>query len=316
MRCVNKHNPLLIFSVLLLAVGVLWFVVPQSASALNGLTVSPATTTLSLGKDEPEQRNNLTITNNYGVPVSLHFSFDTKANAADRDQKATAALSVTAPDITLAAGESLRQTIVLKQTDALAPGSQQSELVIAQSAISSTAVGVLPELRLPLILIKEDGAISSIGLTDIKKSFVRFGMPEHVTTTLTNTGNMIALPRGVVSVIAPNGTLVGKGTINVASSALSPNDTKQFTTRITPLAGSVLPGPYNIQVQYGLGGDQAAKTGTVNFFYVAWWHVATALVLIAFAFVTTHFWLPAYHYRRLKQTSPPGKGVMAKRHVA
>ncbi|HSX29500.1 MAG TPA: hypothetical protein VLE73_02975 [Candidatus Saccharimonadales bacterium] len=287
----------------------------QPVAAIAGLTVTPATATLSLAKNEAEQKSTLTVTNNYDVPVVLHFSFDTDQNATDRDKQAVSALAVTTPDATLGAGQTLTQTIVLSASSKLAPGSQQAEVVISQTAVSGTNVGVLPELRLPLILVKEDGAITSLGLTNIEQGILGLAIPNTVHTTLKNTGNMIAIPRGVITITAPNGAVVGQGTLNTASRALSPSASVDMSTHITRLQRATLPGPYRVHVRYGLGGDLGAQTVSATFVYIAWWHiVAVALVGAAIYYVVQHV-LPAVQYRRLRRRPPPKHTALVGRNV-
>jgi hypothetical protein len=279
----------------------------KTAAAAQGLTVTPATSTLSLGKDEPEQRSTTTITNNYPAPISLHFAFAPRQDTTARDRLATEALSAAITDRTLAPGESMTQTIILRASDKLAPGSQQADIVISQTAVAGTNIGVLPELRLPLILVKEDGAIARLGLTGIEHAAIGLTIPKTINATLKNTGNMLVIPRGFVTVTAPGGKTVAKGTLNTASMALSPGTNQRFATAITPLSSAVLPGPYTVHVSYGLGGDQAAKNGRAGFFYIAWWHGLVLFALIGLAYYLTHHAIPTYIYRRRKTRAPPGK---------
>jgi hypothetical protein len=288
----------------------------SQVSAIAGLTVTPATSTLSLGTDEPQQRSNVTITNNYNTPVSLQFSFGTQQNATQRDKQAAETLAVQTPDVTLGAGQSFTQTIILSASDKLAPGSQQADLVISQFAVSGTNVGVLPELRLPLILVKEDGAITSLGVTNIATGVLSLAIPKAVEATVKNTGNMLAIPRGVVTVTAPNGTVVAQGALNVSSKALSPGASVSLSTPITRISNAVLPGPYTVQVSYGLGGDNAVKVAGKQFAFVAWWHIAIALTLIATAYYITHSVVPSWQYKRIKKKRHPEKAIMAESNTA
>ncbi len=314
MRYINKQQ-IKTWVFLATLMGGVFSICGARVAAIAGLTVTPATSTLSLAKSESEQRSTMTITNNYDIPVSLHFSFGTALNAAQRDKQAVEALAVSKPDVTLGAGQSVTQAIILSASDKLAPGSQQAELVIGQTAVGGNSVGVLPEIRLPLILVKEDGAITSLGLTNIEHGALGITMPATVQATIKNTGNMLAIPRGVVTVTAPDGTVVGQGTLNESSQAIAPGASVGMATRITKLASATLPGPYAINVRYGLGGDNAAKTASSGFVFIAWWHVAIVLALVALAYYVSHTVVPAVQYRRLKRR-PPKQTVFAGRNAS
>lgn len=311
MRFANKCRFLL---VVLLTTGILWSAPHAHAVATSGgLTVTPATVTLSLGKNESEQRSTLTITNQYATPITLGFAFGTKKDALERDKQAAQLLRAALPSVTLAPSQSFAQTIIFSASDALPPGSQQVELIISQATTPGTAIGILPELRLPLITIKEEGAITNLALTTMERPAVGLALPSTIHATLQNTGNMIAIPRGVITITAPNGTVVGQGTLNTASAALSPGDSARFSTPITSLANATIPGPYNIHASYGLGGGQAAQTANTHFFYIAWWHLTLGATLAGGTYYVVRHILPARHYHHTKHRPPPKRPMFARR---
>jgi len=265
------------------------------AAAPAGITLTPAAVNLELTAGHTETTTTIQVSNHYGVPVGLRFSFA----ASDRDLAnkyvPSTELSVAAPDLVVPAGESMAQSITLRDTPALRPGSRLANLVVTQYGATADGIGILPALQLPVTIIKDDGAVTSLGLTTIAGPSFAIGMPSTITATIHNTGNMIAIPRGVVTITAPNGTVVGKGTLNVASAAVAPDASLQFKTPITQLGNAMLPGIYRITVTYGTGGGQASKGATSSFFFVAWWHGVLALAAGAVA------WYIARNIHRLKQ---------------
>lgn len=265
--------------VILLAVGLTVGVTGASTVAIaapqapSGITVAPAAIRLELAKGQQQASSSFTVTNNYSAAVSLTFSLEHPAQAARPVVDARPHVALTHANLTIGAGEKAQQTITLNDTASIEPGSQNLDLVIAQQSAAGVGIGVLPAIRLPVTLVKHDGAVTSLGLASIAGPSFAMSMPETVTITLRNTGNMVAIPRGIVTLVAPNGTVVGKGTINEASKAVAPGADIDLAAAITPLAGTTMPGSYRIVAQYGLGGDTPASMGSAGFMYVSWWHI-------------------------------------------
>src|SRR5687768_7998346 len=104
------------------AIGVLF--VPASVQAA-GITLSPATLRLELAEGKAEQQASFAITNHYEVPVTLNFAVErplaANANQPHTTNPATFTL-VDTPQLTLAPGQQLAQTIRLRNNASLAPG--------------------------------------------------------------------------------------------------------------------------------------------------------------------------------------------------
>src|SRR6185369_6994794 len=104
----------------------------------------------------------------------------------------------------------------------------------------------------------------------------------HVSVGVRNTGNMIAIPHGIVTVEAPNGAVLAQGVFNQESRAVSPGADMTLRTSLTKLGNPILPGAYTIRFTYGLGGETATKTADDQFLLLAWWH---SIILLALAVV-------------------------------
>jgi hypothetical protein len=291
MRVVNRFLlAVVVFSLLLLAVAAM------RVKAAGGLTLTPATLTLTLEKGTSEVRQEFALTNNYDTPIILRFAFE--ASAGSRGNPAEH-LRVEQNYVSLGAKETLRQSIILKDSDQLSPGSQAVDLVISQAGTAQSNVGVLPSIRMPLILVKTDGAVSALGLASFGNSRLSFMVPGSVDATIENKGNMIAIPRGTVTITAPDGSVVSQGVLNTSSVAISPGNSLGLATPMTHLENAVWPGIYRATLSYGLGGGQPAQTASAWFVYVAWWHVALGALLGAGG-----YYLMKYGHR-LRRMQPP-----------
>lgn len=274
MRIANKM-PVLLCGALTASV-MLWTGSVQAApqAVTSGITVAPAAIRLELAKSQHTATATVTLTNTYQTDVTLRFTLEPPVQSAAMNASVIPQLSLAYQEVVLPAGRNIQQTITLHDSVAIEPGSQQLDMVVAQQGITATGVGVLSGVRLPVTVIKQDGAVARLELTNIAGARFATSMPNNTTLTLRNTGNMVSIPHGTVMVHAPDGTVIGKGTLNEASKAIPPGATIAFTAPITQLRQTATPGRYRISVQYSLGGDSIAVARNRQFLYIAWWHIA------------------------------------------
>jgi hypothetical protein len=277
-----------------------------NAQAAGGsVTISPAAATISLPKGQGTVSTRFTATNNYSADIVLHFAFEQLVATPGAAGSALKQLSVASTDLPIAAGASAQQTITLTDSPSLAPGSQQVELVISQLATAGHNVGITPSIRMPLIVIKQDGAVSNLSAGRVGKPALAWLLPKSLTMQLTNSGNVISVPRGYVTIADPRGNIVSKGIINSASAALSPGSQAQLSTPTASLDRAWLPGLYRVSVVYGLGGGQATKTATARFVYVPAWEVSILVTAIILAFAAWQLSQELLVQQRFKRTPRP-----------
>lgn len=286
--------------------------VPQVSAAETpvGITVAPAALQLGLQKGQQQASTTFTVTNGYKSPVTLSFSMEKPTDERKSTTGSRPELAVTDPIITIPAGGTMSQTITLHDTPGLEPGSLQMDMTVTQQGASTSNVGVLPAMRLPVTLIKYDGAVASLGLASIAGPRFAMHMPQQVSVSITNTGNITAIPRGTVTILNSAGTVLGTGILNQPSQAVAPGAVIQLRTAITSQGHGTLPGNYRIAVSYGLGSDNPAKTADMTFIFVTWWHMLTIAAAL------TVGWL-LYKYGRIlhRNRKHTRKPVVAKRPV-
>ncbi|HEV7454428.1 MAG TPA: hypothetical protein VGO07_04155 [Candidatus Saccharimonadales bacterium] len=271
---------LLLSGVLVLLAGAAMQATAQAASP-GSITVTPAAVRLELAKGSTVATATVNITNNYSSDMALHFAFEKPRQNTGATDTARAHLLFNDPDATIAAGATYQQVITLNDAANITPGSQPVDMVVTHSGLPGQGIGVLPSMRLPLTVIKQDGAVTSLGLTNIAGPSVAMRIPATITVTLRNTGNMIAIPRGVVMVQSPSGNLLASGVLNEASLAVTPGAGITLTAKLTRLGSATLPGSYSVHVAYGLGGDSAAAHTAKQFIFVAWWQPLAVLAAAA-----------------------------------
>lgn len=281
----------------LFAFGLFGVVAPvstEAAPAAGGVTITPATLSLQLAPSAVAQSAEFTITNSYASDITLHFSFETTPGPLGNIPEQS--LHVRQSTLVLAPGQTATQLVTFSDDTALGPGSHTANIVIAQQAPSTGGVGVQPSIRVPISLLKQDGAVAELAVSNVAVGGLQFGLPNSAQTVIRNAGNVVSIPRGVVHITGPRGNVVRQGVLNSASLAIAPGGEQTFTTELAALENGLLPGAYRVSVSVGLGGDSPASTTSKTFLFIAWWHIVVLLALAGaiFGLITgRRLWQPA-----------------------
>jgi len=253
----------------------------HAAANAGGITLSPATLTLSLPKGASQQQAQFTVSNKYDVAVNLHFGFGQSVTTPGVTGSAAKQLSIAPDDLLLPAKSSASPTITLSASSALPPGSQEMDLIITQETTASTNVSIVPSIRMPLILVRQDGAITSFSISADSAPHFRLKLPSTLQLTIHNTGNVVAIPHGYISISDQQGRETGKGVINTASAAIAPGGRLYTQAVLTPLHKAWTPGTYKLHISYGAGSNSPASTATLQFFYFPAWELLVLGLLVA-----------------------------------
>ncbi|HKU18154.1 MAG TPA: hypothetical protein VJP80_02665 [Candidatus Saccharimonadales bacterium] len=245
----------------------------------SGITLTPATLTLTLGHEQQAASQAFSVTNHYSVPVTLRFTVLRSGANIKTPLDAATLLAVANDSLTIPSGQTAKQTITLHDDPKLAPGSQQATLQVSEINDSGSQVHIAGAMQMPIITVKQDGALMRIGQGSVQTPRMAWQLPGSIEVTVHNTGNMIAIPHGYLTVAAPNGHIVQRGVVNIASAAIAPGGRATLQTSLTQLRSVRWPGMYRVDFYYGLGSGQAGSVATARFLYIAWWHVALLIVL-------------------------------------
>lgn len=274
---VNKWHIAAVLSVLFASCN--WRSVHAAPAIPGGLTITPATFTLELKKGEQTAAQRFTVINNYNTAVTLHFAFQASTHnvavAAGRDPATQ--LKLTNPDITLDPHTSVTQTATLTDSGRLAPGSQLVDLTVSQVSTATQTISTVPSIRMPLVIIKDDGAVASMAAGKLQLHGLHMSMPGTLEVTVKNTGNTISVPHGTLIIADAEGKEVGKGVLNAGGQAIAPDARLTFAVAITNVAPSTLLGNYHATLLYGFGGGQPTQAVSAHFFYIGWRHIAVTV---------------------------------------
>lgn len=234
----------------------------------QGLTVSPAVLTVRLSQTESEKSNNVTVKNNYSVPVRLSAQIKgvdqdngVLAPSLEPDESLSSSVSLNKTDFILAPNEETTIIVTVKNNAKLKPGGTYGSLVIKQVGISGSNVGIYPAIGAGLFITKEEGAIRTLGVTEFTYQRFLFNEPTSATITFKNTGNTHVIPRGQVLVTSKNLTaFYRKGVVNQESITLLPNKYIKLEVPLAKVANSFLPNRQKIMIQYRYEGTEQVQT--------------------------------------------------------
>lgn len=285
------------------------------ATTQGGVRITPAAIRLELAKGASEVRTTITLTNTYTAAVSLQFHLNNSSQNVPSNVNPSTLIMLDNDTVTIPANSSAAQTLTLRDSDKLSPGSQVLELVVTQQSAGGQGVGVQPAVRLPVTIIKTDGAVTSLGPMSITGPSFAMQMPATVHATVKNTGNMMAIPRGSVTIRDPRGKEVGHGVINVASAAIVPGKSLTMPVSITTTGSAVLPGSYQIQATYGLGGDSTERTSQANYTFIGWQHVAAVVVAACATIAIIRILRTIRSYIKLRRRHEQAKAPPTKKRI-
>lgn len=150
-------------------------------------------------------------------------------------------------------------TVTIKNDTTLGPGGHYGAVVFesveADVPNNPNRIAVSQMIASLIFAKKTEGA--QYGL-ELAHSDVARGLFSLTTANLVfrNTGNVHAVPRGVVRVMDPAGRTTLRGIINEASSLVLPGQERSFSLELAPIAWLWLPGWYDISIEYRYDGRE------------------------------------------------------------
>lgn len=272
-----------------------------------GVQISPATLTLDLAKGQSQQSAEFDLTNYYSTPITLNFTFGQSVATPGASESAVKRLGVSPASVVIQPGATAKPVVTLTDGKDLAPGSQQVELIISQTAGAGGNVSVIPSVRMPLVTIKEDGAFVALRISNISKPTFGFDIPKTTSFRLENTGNILTIPRGFITITDPLGRIASRGVINTASAAIAPGGDLHLSTPLTTLHNALTPGIYRVRVTYGQGGGHSTSVANASFFYFPMWQLALLLLAVAMVVNGRLIWAEWTRLQRSRKTKPPAE---------
>jgi hypothetical protein len=257
--------------------------VPNKATAAPaaGLTITPAMATISLASGQTEATTQITVRNTYQTPVTVAFKAALPRSTVRSllsDQQLNGVLHIAPAAVTIEPQQTVTQVLTLQDNPALPPGSTSVVVRAEEQRASRGGIAILPSLEVPLVLLKQAGAVSKLALEQVSVAPFNMTLPNVMTARFRNQGNTIAIPRGTISIRDPHGTDMAAGVINGDSLALVTEASARLETKLTQTGRAVWPGRYTAHLSYRVSGsDMPFASESVSFWYVAWWQLVLVL---------------------------------------
>jgi len=298
----------------LLAVLVIGGGVKADAQTPLGITVSPAFQLVSIPQDASQQPVVFTITNDKPTPQKLSLSvadfntlnesgglFFVGTNPTALQKKYGLAKWVSLPEtgLTIPAKQTVKIQADILNLSTLAAGGHYGALMIALDTAGGSGganqVGLHPIASSLLFVTKLQGATYDLNLTNVYFHHDITKLPSGVTLRFFDFGNTHLVPRGVINLTGPGGTLISKGVVNQNSGIILPQTYRQYPVPLSQLLVPKTPGRYKLTVSYRFDGYSGFRTYQVSFIYVPLIDLII-FIAIVLVFIICIFWV----YRKIR----------------
>lgn len=278
------------------------------------MTVSPALLTAQVGTKQSQTTIAVSVRNGYDTPITVKANlngFDIRNNALVPAKTAEAALTkvvtINPSEITIPAHSSKNITVQINDDASLSPGGHYLSLLISQ--LTATSDTSTPQLSLKtavsatIYVIKEDGAIRSLQVTNLHAKHSIFSLPTTADITFFNNGNVVVVPRSVVQIgTAATGSIAAQAVLNQDSVPLYPGSRVTLQAplqRIDKISGI---GRVSLVAHYRADGQELTKSAQISFWYIPKKIVVAGIFLLAIVAVlgapTSRQWILTWHRQR------------------
>ena len=262
----------------------------------NTITVEPAVADIELVASETQKRATFTITNTYNVPVELTLELkgiDQEQGAIipkdNIDDELSASIKLSETLVTIPEQSSYVASMIVLNTDQLAPGGHYATLVITQQKVGTEEVSIKQAVSVGLFIVKRGGQLRDIEPTTVLYNRWPFQLPSSGDITLKNIGNVHVVPRASITVYDANGRLISKGVFNEDSRRVLPGKELSQRVNMNRFLSLWLPQKIKINFEYRADSVEEYRFSETVLWYIPPYSVAVfALLLAAAAWLLRH----------------------------
>jgi hypothetical protein len=192
--------------------------------------------------------------------------------------------------VTLQPNESGSVLATIDNRTTLQPGGHYGAIVASigkLDAPQNQTITIDQQLVSLVLVTKTGGEHYDLKLKRIDQNGNWIHLPNTVTLHFQNPGNVHVIPRGIVKLKSPNGTVLARGIINDASSIVLPQSFRDIPVSLTTVGHALpLPGRYRVEVMYRYEGYDRFATKSINLQFInLGMYLLLAAVLIVAVFV-------------------------------
>jgi len=252
----------------------------------QGIKVAPAFVTMTLAKDSATKTADIGITNTYTSKIDLKAELKGVEQeqglltpTKDLPEQLKNNLKISTTRFSLEPGASTTITLLVSDVASLSPGGNYASLVITQDTSANNTVGLQSAVSVGIFIVKEEGAIKDIQLSDIVLNRFLWNMPHSTDLSFINNGNVTVVPRGKISILTgstPGGTAI----VNQESVPVFPGNQLKLTSTFKNQSFFTLPGKKTIQIAYRFDGSDTVNIATKSFIVVPLWLLFIPIIII------------------------------------
>jgi len=281
---------------------------PRVAAAANpipGISLSPFEEQLTIEPTDTAKSFNLVLGNH--TPVVQYLNLKTQDfgtlgntggirlenNSYTKRYGLAAWLSLGKTSVSLTPGQTATVAVTIHNRLSLGPGGHYGAIVVGVgngSKNQGSQVAINQQLLSLILVDKVGGDHYDLALTGVTSNGNLLRAPTDVRLSFQNPGNVHVIPRGLVKLTSPTGTIVAQGVINTQSAFILPGTSRELHVSLTALAkAAAVPGPYRLTAQYRYDGitTYATKHYFVDYLNVGSWAVLGVLTVVGFGWTLT-----------------------------
>ena len=265
---------------------------------MAGITLSPFIQQLSIAPDDAFKKFNLDVTNHTAAIQELQLSARDFGSLNETggvllegsksyNQKygLTAWLSLGSKSLVLQPQETQTVEVTINNQTTLRPGGHYGAIV-ASVTNTGTASGnqvALNQQLLSLILLnKVGGEHYDLRLDRVRQNGNWVHLPNEVRLRFRNPGNVHVVPRGLVKLMSPGGTVIAQGIINSESAYVLPESNRELIVPLKTVASALpLPGIYHIETEYRYDGIDRVAYKQFNVHFISFGLYVLAIAIAA-----------------------------------
>lgn len=256
----------------------------------SGISVSPMFQDIILNLDETSQTFTIDATNTTDSLITLRMSLldfgslDESGGVAflgaeqnlEKKYSIASWIRLDRDALVLGSGESQSVQVTIENRETLSPGGHYGAVVFK---VENSGADAVDENGKPSIAVNQSfsslifakklgGEIYDLDMRSAEPRYSWMHLPESISMRFQNKGNVHVVPRGIVTLTNPLGSMVQKGIINQESAIILPETFRSFVVRPLDIATAFIPGYYTLSMQYRYDGKADFTIQTQRFFFL------------------------------------------------
>ena len=253
---------------------------------INTVTVEPASLNFDMSGSTDKKVSTVTIHNDYTSDIRMLAEFkgidETGGKIVpngDPSQVILNTLKLSATEFIVPAHGVYYLTVLATDNGSLSPGGHYATLVLSNQNTKPAQSSVQSEVSLGIFIVKRDGLISNVVLTDHILDRKYFAFPKALSVELLNDGNAHITPRGSAQITDNKNTVIAEGVFNPDSKIILPG--KRFNQQLQfSKNNSLLPKRLKLEIRYRADGIDEPKVYQKYFWYIPSFYLYLVIFLV------------------------------------